>query len=153
LATLTLIGACAGDSTPRFADAGLDARWVSTCDPDRVRPGNGPVFMIRECTYDADCPDGVNGRCTLQGPYSVCTYDQCFSDADCPAGSRCACGAQQLDGNMCVSDHCAACGAGECAISWGCAGPHAGAYGAQSFECYTPHDTCRTDADCDSGEF
>jgi len=150
--TLALIGACAGGGS-NFADAGLDARWSGTCDPDRVRPGNALLVMIRDCAADSDCLDGVNGRCTLEGPYTVCTYDECFSDADCPAGSRCACGVQPLDGNMCRRDHCASCGADECAISWGCEGHSGGVYGVQSFECYTPDDSCHTDADCASAEF
>ena len=154
LATLALVGACAGGSTPSFADAGLDARWIGRCDPDRVRPLWGLNGIVRDCMSNSDCVDGVNGRCTLQGPYTWCTYDQCFSDADCPAGARCACGVEQLDGNMCLLDDCSGCAADQCAPSWGCAGHVDGSSGGvQSFECYTPDDSCHTDADCRPGEF
>jgi hypothetical protein len=153
LATLAPLSACAGGS--HFADAGLDARRMGTCDPDRVRPPGDYGFIVTECTHDSDCADGLNGRCSRRGAYSACTYDLCFSDADCPAGTRCACGVERQDGNLCVSDLCGACARIDCAVSWGCEG-HNGTGsggGVQSFECYTPDDTCHSDADCDTGEF
>jgi len=155
--TLALACACGGSSgvaDAGFVDAGLDARVIGRCDPDRVRPAGDTVGIIQECTSHSDCVDGVNGRCTLRGAYTVCTYDECFSDADCPAGTRCACGVEQLDGNLCQGDNCSGCAVADCALSWGCEGHNGGSdSGAQSFECYTPDDSCHTDADCDSGEY
>ncbi|NOY91197.1 MAG: hypothetical protein GXP55_08295 [Deltaproteobacteria bacterium] len=55
---------------------------------------------------------------------------------------------------MCLTDHCSGCGPAECAVSLGCGGHNGSSYGGvQSFECYTPDDSCHTDADCASGEF
>jgi len=145
-----LVSACGGSSTPSTAEAGVDTVVIGMCDPARVRPpGDYPLAEPGNCVTDSDCGDGVNGRCSLNGPYIGCTYDECFADADCPAGTRCACDVGLQDGNLCVPDHCSGCATAECGVSAGCLGPTQ----AAALECHTGHDRCRTNADCGRDEY
>lgn len=150
-------GADSADADPVDAAAPVDAVVIGICDPGRVRPTNDAPIAGGDCDADSDCVDvdgGVNGRCSFIGPASHCTYDACFSDADCAAEKRCICGVGFQDANKCLADHCSACDAAECGISWSCAGPSSFgsglSFGAPTLECHTSGDACRTDADCDA---
>jgi hypothetical protein len=50
-----------------------------------------------DCTSDADCTAGTNGRCLMRtgggpaGPLSSCSYDRCFDDSECSKGTICNC--------------------------------------------------------------
>ena len=44
-----------------------------------------------DCTADAQCTDGDNGRCMAPlggAAVNQCSYDQCFSDADCDSAAE-----------------------------------------------------------------
>lgn len=132
----------------------IDAGAIGTCDPTRVRPRGDPPTSSGICTSDEECTDGVNGRCSRFGTTNLCTYDQCFTDADCREGFRCACDAGHQLANVCVEDHCDSCAEVDCAVSWGCEGPHHNPpYGAVALECHTPEDECRTKLDCPAFQF
>jgi len=144
-----LDAACADAHTTADATLAVDPGRIGMCDQDRVRP---PAVGYSDdgCGSDADCVDGLNGRCNFGGhARAECSYDQCFSNADCPAGTRCACGVGPEDANYCLADYCCGCATADCGVSWACLGlgfPDA-------LVCHTPADACRTDADCASGEF
>jgi hypothetical protein len=108
------------------------------------------------CTADADCQEGVNGRCRRFRFGWGCTYDRCGASADCDnvclCGGRGASGGSELfnaDGNVCVGGNCrsdADCGPdGYCSPSFAGCGPYNGIAG---FYCRTPDDTCVDDSDC-----
>ena len=128
--------------------------------PEERGPGDAPV--VRDCTEDADCTEGMNGRCispNVLGPLggSYCTYDNCFSDADCPMNEPCRCRESAADNapNYCVTgSNCRIdgdCGPGgfcspslldiDSSISGGPAG-----FG---YFCHTPQDLCLNHGDCD----
>lgn len=118
------------------------------------------------CHSDADCKQGMNGRCIDTGsrepsgharwggnlfgaappppPRTVCVYDACFKDADCGPKQRCECGGE-VGRNYCLAiDDCttdAACGGNricQCGSSVGSAN-------------YCVGGNCRGDADCHDG--
>ena len=103
-----------------------------------------------ECTSDAQCTTGKNGRCMVVGSRvreNRCTYDACTVDADCKTGGPCECSAT---GNVCLPGNCrtdADCGTdGSCGRS----NPMCGE-GEPSYYCRTPNDTCVDYDDCDKG--
>lgn len=146
-------GTMRADASDASDGAVIDAGAIGACDPTRVRPMGGPP-VGGECETDADCVDGVNGRCSIRFHATECTYDECFTDADCRPGYRCACDAGTQRANLCLPDHCDSCPDSDCAVSWGCEGPgNHPPYGAMALECHTPEDQCRTDADCGLREF
>lgn len=119
------------------------------------------------CKSDAECKDGMNGRCVDTGmrspfggdravrsnllgaappppPRTRCVYDACFSDGDCGAKSRCECGGEG-ERNYCLAlDSCttdAACGPNhlcQCGSAPGAAN-------------YCVDGNCRADSDCQDG--
>jgi hypothetical protein len=103
------------------------------------------------CSADADCVAGIDGRCVgflPQGNCS-CTYDACFSDGDCARGEVCACSGS-YSGNACVTSAChvdADCGFfGFCSPEADhCTGAVLGYF------CRTSRDTCVNDSDCGTG--
>ena len=124
---------------------------ADACSHDRG-PGDADAQITQtECTKDADCTAGNNGRClvTKVGAHgNVCSYDTCFADSDC--GSKaCHCRESASDANTCVGGNCrvdADCGAG------GYCSPsvdfHATNFGSTGYYCHTSSDRCINDADC-----
>jgi len=117
--------------------------------PDSGIPG--------QCTSDADCTMGTNGRCLPpNGNFAgdVCTYDECSSDGDCGSGKVCVCGAPEPPygraGNTCVQGNCQVdsdCGAtGYCSptVDASC-GSRSGVVG---YYCHGADDDCTNDSDC-----
>ncbi len=132
----------------------------SMCDHERP-PGTSPFpGTPTECTIDADCTMGTNGRCNGNGHDGWrCTYDACFSDAECTSGTAriCECeGEFRSDANVCLSGDCvtdADCASGFCSPTLGSCGDYTGTVG---WFCHTCADTCVDDADCgavDAGSF
>jgi hypothetical protein len=108
--------------------------------------GPRPLFQDA-CNSDADCTNGVNGRCVPRhlSPCS-CAYDTCGSDADCSAGQACACNSVEF-GNTCVLASCrvdADCGPGGfCgSIIAPCTREIVG------YQCHSSNDRCLGDTDC-----
>ena len=119
------------------------------------------------CKSDADCKDGIEGRCIESGyreegdgkmglmrsnllaeaprppAPTICSYDQCVANTDCGAKGRCACGAA-LERDTCVQlDGCLA--DKDCGVDMVCScgeseGPNSCIGG-----------NCRTDGDCHGG--
>lgn len=124
---------------------------------DDVRPAGGAPDDDGECTTDADCDAGRNGRCRVRGGRIggwACTYDACLTDAECAGNGVCECeGAVSSDANVCLSNvGCrvdADCGAGGfCSPSQGSCGNYSGII---TYQCHTPQDECIDDADCEQG--
>lgn len=121
------------------------------CDNDRgpgmVSNTNGTML---ECTEDADCTDGLNGRCVSEprSGFPYCSYDQCLTDDDCDGG-LCECGGGEIAPNVCQPGNCvtdADCGdTGYCSPTQGDCGAYVGTVG---YYCHTCDDECVTDADC-----
>lgn len=119
------------------------------CSPCRL-PGPGGITSGL-CTSDAECVDGVNGRCGFSRIGGECSYDACFSDADCAPDEACSCDGSRGGGNACIDALChidADCGAYDCSPSLGSCGhyfPPVGLY------CHTAADTCYGDDECVGG--
>jgi hypothetical protein len=122
-----------------------------TCDhqrpPGTPPPDGGPSA---QCTTDAECTDGENGRCSGNNHDGwSCTYDACFIDADCGASSVCECGGGfRSDANVCLAGGCATdadCETGFCSPTQGSCGAYLGTIG---WYCHTCEDECVTDGDC-----
>jgi hypothetical protein len=115
-----------------------------TCDADAA------TFCA--CGSDAECTDGNNGRCIINGNAGPhCSYDACFASTDCATGSSCACGdIDPSSYNSCVPSNCRVdtdCGAnGFCSPSYGTCGKFGGEY--EGVYCHTKNDTCINDSDC-----
>jgi hypothetical protein len=60
-------------------------------------PGGVPGSASGNCSGDADCTEGLNGRCNppLFGPsrgcQGLCSYDQCLDDSGCGSSVPCEC--------------------------------------------------------------
>lgn len=104
-----------------------------------------------DCSTDADCATGNNGRCLVSthgGHLNSCSYDECFSDSAC--GSRvCSCREAPSAPNFCADANCkvdADCGAGGyCSPSVAFDRINVGIAG---YWCHTSTDACTDDADC-----
>jgi hypothetical protein len=127
---------------------------AETCDTER-----GPGFVedseyqiTGDCDTDAQCLDGVRGRCTVNRELALCTYDACESDNDCSAGP-CICGAGAVAANECMAGNCKLdgdCGAGGyCSPSQSTCGNYSGVVG---YWCHTAEDECVNDTECTSAE-
>ena len=108
------------------------------------------------CKADADCKDGINGRCNVHFgghgmQFNSCDYDRCFADADCKNDGVCVCGSKAnscMEPGNCRVD--ADCGPGGfCTPSWG-ADAEGACFGYSAYFCRTPRDTCVKDDDCQS---
>lgn len=122
------------------------------CDHARG-PGNADSTIAgAECTLDADCTTGNNGRCIVSfggARTNYCSYDACFLDSECGASEVCRCRESATDANQCV--------AGNCVLDGDCG---AGGYcspsrtfdrinlPASAYWCHTSTDECVDDADC-----
>jgi hypothetical protein len=107
-----------------------------------------------QCSNDAQCTSGTNGRCVMSGGGVVdcsCTYDTCTHDTDCGAGRTCACHGSPYtfgQGNTCMPGNCRVdsdCGpGGYCSPAWD---PNScGSLGG--YYCHTAADQCIDDTDC-----
>lgn len=155
-------------SSTRGGDGGADANDKTTtkvpavhrpapvaCSHDRG-PGDAESMpnAVGDCTKDADCKAGTNGRCNYQkvaARITHCSYDTCFADSDCGA-KVCSCREAASDTNACVGGDCqvdADCGAG------GYCSPSVDFdkinFGVTSYYCHTAKDACIDDADCNKG--
>ena len=122
------------------------------CSHDRG-PGTAVSLMggPSDCTKDADCTAGTNGRCmvtTVAARLDYCSYDLCFADSDC-SGKVCTCRESASDANRCADGDCkvdADCGPG------GYCSPTVAFdkinFGVTAYYCHTGADTCVDDADC-----
>lgn len=117
-------------------------------------PGTKIAGPGAECSSDAECTKGKNGRCAMTGggrmaPRPGCVYDQCFGDGECGAKSACVCGGGPGAGNYCRQGNCATdadCGGSYCSPSYGLScGPYGGIHGNY---CHTEDDDCTNDDDC-----
>lgn len=106
-----------------------------------------------ECKVDADCKDGINGRCNEHYGghgfrFSGCDYDRCFSDAEC-GGGVCTC---SPGGNYCnPPGNCLTdkdCGAGGFCTASNGEDPEGACGSTQTYFCRTPKDECVTNDDC-----
>ena len=121
------------------------------CSPCRPPGPGGGGGGGGECTTDADCTAGTNGRCGFGRIGTFCTYDACFRDSDCADGEACLCDGA-AGGNACVPAGCRTnndCGPGfACSPTFGSCGHYSGFIG---FECHTAADECTTDGECGAG--
>ena len=136
-----------------------DHRLQDVACPEERGPGSANV--VRDCTQDSECTEGMNGRCispnvlgSLGG--SSCSYDTCFGDSDCPLNEPCRCRQSAADNapNYCVArKNCridSDCGPrGFCSPSL--LGIDSSIIGSAEFGyfCHTPQDRCLNDDDCD----
>ena len=123
-----------------------------TCDdvrpPGSFEDGEVP-FDDTQCSRDADCTDGVRGRCQLHRVVA-CSYDECTQDSECSTGGPCGCEMDySSDANACLGGNCqidSDCGAGGyCSPSMGTCGTY---LGIVAYWCHTPADECVDDIDC-----
>ena len=133
------------------------------CVTDRSAPqcnhvaAGAPPANGGNCTQDADCKSGQNGRCAPSSPNDslcdACSYDECFADADCSGAGPCDCRSSAVAGaNVCSAGNCrvdADCGSGGyCSPSR----PRCGYPGVETatigYFCRTSKDTCVEDDDC-----
>lgn len=121
---------------------------AEACDEERppgsFEDGEQESFDPSVCSKDADCTEGVRGRC-MGGRGVMCTYDECTLDSECSTGGPCQCANANtcLQGNCQVDDDCG--GGGYCSPSMGTCGSYSGIIG---YWCHTPADECVDDADC-----
>jgi len=129
-------------------------------------PGDVGPYSGDECTSDAMCTAGPNGRC-IHGrglsSHRSCNYDDCVTDADCQGTAVCYCrpSATSNRPNICLNaSNCrvdADCGTGGyCSLSkipgnfndldGGAFGP--GTLFISGYFCRTANDCCIDDADC-----
>lgn len=129
------------------------------CPSQRGAGMNGSGGAPGECTKDADCTAGRNGRCLFRGfgaQILQCSYDECLVDSDCAGNVPCDCRASASSSapNVCgtgsncrVNGDCGSCG--WCSPS---EAPTAFCFGRNTtYFCHTPSDTCFDDTDCGSG--
>jgi hypothetical protein len=156
-----LVGGCGGETKDTGASDQENLGLVrvpekhraaaAACDDQRP-PGDGPgYFEGSECSNDAECSAGHNGRCESFRSRTACTYDECAVDADCTSTGPCACEAAfWSDANACLPGNCrtdADCAGGEgyCSPTFGDCGDYSGVI---AYYCHAPDDTCIDDADC-----
>lgn len=135
---------------------------AAACTAERP-PGDLGGGTDGDCTTDAECAAGDNGRCVANlGEPAFCSYDECAVDDDCGAGSVCECrNPAAHDANVCVHGNCrldADCGEdGYCSPSAVTLSPFCTegvAIGSVGYFCHTAADECTDDADCPaSGTF
>jgi hypothetical protein len=123
-------------------------------DPSLTCP---PPFAGNGCLSDADCSNNSGdprNMCMAVRHLAdgFCGCDSgCLQDSDCPAGTICSC--SNLGLGSCVPAHCtsdASCGPGlECVTSREASTANVCGLGFQTtFDCTSPADQCRADADC-----
>lgn len=151
-ATTTGSGSGGSASLPEPAEHRPSAEMCTGTPP----AGNALSGNTGECSSDADCTAGDNGRCIWPfGGDNLCTYDQCFEDADCGAVSVCACRlGTAFDMNQCFQGSCVLdtdCGPGGYCSPSGLVSPNCMtgiSPGSIGFFCHTAEDECTDDSDC-----
>lgn len=147
---LTFAG-CASADRPSRTDIGREPLHHRTGAPACVATRTSPEPVISasttraDCTANAQCKDGRNGRCVVARSTASCVYDACTNAAECPGVAVCEC----ADVNLCVASGClkdADCGGGGYCSPSSCATGN----GAPHF-CHTTDDECIDDADCGAG--
>ena len=127
---------------------------ATACSMDRPSTTPDPTAM-GDCTTDADCAAGINGRCINGRGYFFCSYDTCFADSEC-TGGPCLCrgeggGVGTGGANRCAGGNCRTdgdCGAGGwCSPTLGTCGDYGGVVG---YYCHTCDDECTDDSECAS---
>jgi hypothetical protein len=164
LAVLCVLSSCggkeagAGSGASRGASAGeTPVNHRSTDGACQTPPAAGTCSVTHvtkpQCTSDAQCTAGVNGRCQQGLQDCSCAYDECGGDADCAAGQTCVC-----HGSAYAGTSGSACVTGGCRIDSDCgSGGHcspapraAVCNGLPQYYCHTPNDACVNDSDCTS---
>jgi hypothetical protein len=169
---ISLALSCSGDddSGSGYSEAELD--WIRAggapesrsevieCDSYREAgpvwdaDGDGQLdtedYEEADCLSDAECTDGLNGRCIGDewGYQVYCSYDQCLTDEDCDNGAVCACGGDE-DRNVCMSSSCTInsdCAEGELCVQDTFACHDSG------WHCMAPDAACLSDSDCPDEE-
>ena len=139
-------------SAPKFHRATAEA--CTAARPPGIDGATGG-----DCTSDADCTEGDNGRCVqdINNP-PFCSYDECQSDADCGGGSVCECrNPAVFDANVCVHGNCltdADCPGDYCSPSAVTLSPFCSLdipIGSVGYFCHSASDECVNDDDCDPG--
>lgn len=124
------------------------------CSVCRV-PGPMPGPGRGECAGDADCTEGMNGRCRFGRGGGFCDYDLCFGDDDCETNEVCLCDGSSSGtggGNVCVPAECqvnADCNGGfPCSPTLGSCGHYTNFV---AYRCHRAEDECQTDGECGGG--
>ena len=128
---------------------------AAACSPTRpaaLGPGqDAGAYAANDpsaCRSDADCTQGVNGRCLGGRAGYRCSYDACMNDAECKDHAVCQCD-DGIGSNSCVTGTCrvdADCGAGGfCSPSQGSCGSY---FGVALYACHQAADECTDDEDC-----
>lgn len=171
--TLLLLAAC-GETAPESTGSGGSTTTTGSggsgpvpanhraaaaaCTAARP-PGSIGGGVDGDCTTDAECTAGDNGRCVDElGKPAFCSYDACSVDADCGAGSVCECrNPAAHDANVCVHGNCqvdADCGeGGYCSPSAVTLDPFCTEgvpIGSVGYFCHSAGDECTDDAECPS---
>jgi hypothetical protein len=117
---------------------------------------------VLDCTTDADCTSGANGRCNSlvieyygygkeisSDRYCGCTYS-CQNDAECGDGSVCACVYGST--GQCIPSSCS--DGSECGASNECEFASFDTFcdSDTRVACRTPDDECNTSEQCDNSE-
>jgi hypothetical protein len=163
--TGTDAGSAGAGSDGAAHEAPTQHRPVATpCPTDRSAPTcehvavGSPLPPGGNCTQDADCKSGQNGRCVSSSPNlgscDVCSYDECFADGDCSGGGPCDCRSSfaTAAANVCSAGNCrvdADCGpGGYCSPSLSRCDYPGVETATTGYFCRTSKDTCIEDDDC-----
>ena len=149
---------CNGDIAGAIAVPKVHRTLASTCPAQRAVGSliTNPQTWD-QCSQDADCVDGTNGRC-LWFKRGDCSYDTCFSDSDCSNAGVCECRSSEADNaaNFCVTGNCRVdsdCGpANFCSpsvVKSICGHDASTGFG---YFCHTSRDSCVDDSDCGAFE-
>ena len=130
-----------------------------TCT-DKPPPGTVHADGAGLCKSDADCKDGIEGRCNFMSngrmaPTNQCTFDLCSADKDCNAGTLCICNGGLTGRNECVLANChdaTDCGGSQCGLSPAGAGSDTYSYAPAGRYCKTTDDKCTDDKPCKQGD-
>lgn len=159
LASLALLVACSSNDGAAAEPSGPPPRDPAVHRPTAPatcaspRGSSPPTSDVAGCRADAECTEGLNGRCLQAGlGYAQCSYDTCTDDAACGEGAMCLCRSEDSEGpNVCVTAGCrtdADCGGPWCSPSRtpdGCGGT---SLRLEGYFCHGAADTCIDDADC-----
>jgi hypothetical protein len=130
--------------------------FSSTCTdqpPLAPDPQFAGGFYSGNCRVNADCTNGLNGRCSVSRTWAMgaqlyCTYDECVTDKDCKG--VCQCGRDALPYNhVCAGGNCrldSDCGDQYCSPSrpYSCVNYER----SNGYYCHTTSDECVDDSDC-----
>ncbi len=138
--------ACGGRREAQSSRPVAEACTAPAPGPGTCAAPSDPTSVTYQCTGDANCTAGINGRCMATAPFAGCgcQYDACSDDASCGGSQVCICrGAADWDsGNTCLAGNCrvnADCASGYCSLSES---------NTIGFYCHTARDTCYNNSDC-----